>query len=158
VEGPSPDSQEEAWKAAHARLHALFPECRDSLTRYSSLNPDPIYEAAELNEVPIQSVLIYNPWRGNPEGIGVKPYDQYGTLELFDLVFAEWPPTPGPLWFICDNCARRRSIYLVLGEHLREFVETSPCEFDLDVVFIWCDTPRVTLIHHEGAFFHIGSP
>lgn len=76
-------------------------------------------------------------------------------MELFDEVFAEHPPTPGPLWLIPDECFGQREPYLVAGENLREFVDANRCDLHHDVLFIWQRSPRVSLIHHEGGFFHV---
>jgi hypothetical protein len=101
---------------------------------------------------------MYNPWRANPAGRGSKSWESYSTLELFDVVFGEHQPTPGPLWFIPDNCFGRREPYSVLGEQLREFVAANACDLHHDVLFIWEQSPRVSMIHHEGGFFHIKVP
>jgi hypothetical protein len=122
------------------------------------MTPDPILEAASEAGVPIESAFLYNPWRRHPEGQGVKAFEEYDKIELFDAVFAGRPPTPGPLWFIPDDCFGSREPYLVRGERLREFVASCPCSLNHDVLFIWCESPRVTLIHHEGGFFHMNIP
>lgn len=143
------------WTAAHARLLAILPNARETIPVPYNLLPDGVLEAAKDAGVPIESVLLFNPWRSNPEGRGAKAFKDYDRLELFDVVFAERPLTDGPLWFIPDDCFGSREPFLVHGEQLREFVASCPCYLNDDVLFIWCESPRVTVIHHEGAFFHI---
>jgi hypothetical protein len=120
--------------------------------------PDLILQAADEVGAVVDSVLLYNPWRSHPEGRGAKAFEEYDKLELFDVVFAERSPTPGPLWFIPDDCFGSREPYLVRGEQLRDFVASCPCSLSHDVLFIWCESPRVTVIHHEGGFFHLIVP
>jgi hypothetical protein len=152
----NPLYQQPGWTAAHARLVALFPHA--PIDAPYNMLPDSIFEAAEEVGALVDSVLLYNPWRGNPEGRGTKAFNKYSKLELFDVVFAERPPTPGPLWFIPNECFGHREPYLVHGEQLRDFVASCPCSLCHDVLFIWCDSPRVTVIHHEGGFFHLIAP
>jgi hypothetical protein len=154
----NPLYRQPGWVAAHARLLALLPEARETVAAPYSLTPDLILKAATAAGCPVESVLVYNPWRGNPAGRGSKPWEQYGKLELFDAAFADRPPTPGPLWFIPDGCFGRREPYRVTGSELREFVNECPYSLHDDVLFIWEESPRVSVIHHEGAFFHITAP
>lgn len=143
------------WVAAHARLLALLPNARERIAAPYNMVPDPIWVAADAAGAVVESVLVYNPWRGNPDGCGSKAWEEYDRLELFDLVFTANPPTLGPLWVVTDDCFGRREPYTVAGERLREFVAESGCDLLDDVLFIWEQSPRVSLTHHEGAFVHI---
>jgi hypothetical protein len=154
----NPLYRQPGWVAAHARLLTLLPNAVERVTAPYSMTPDPILEAATAAGVPFESILLYNPWRGNSAGRGSKPWESYDTLELFDTVFAEHPPTPGPLWFIPDDCFGNREPYSVSGERLRELVAANTFDLHHDVLFIWQQSPRVSLIHHEGAFFNIVVP
>jgi hypothetical protein len=151
----NPLYQQPGWTAVHARLLALFPHARTTIPAPFDMLPDPILEAADQVDALADSVLLDNPWRSHLEGRGTKAFEEYDKLELFDVVFAERPPTPGPLWFIPDDCFGSREPYLVRGEQLREFVASCPCSLSHDVLFIWCVSARVTVIHHEGGFFHL---
>lgn len=152
----NPLYRQPGWVAAHARLLALLPEARERIAGPYDMLPDPILEAATAAGALVESVLLRNPWRGSPAGRGSKSWERYDTLELFDVVFAENPPTPGPLWFIPDECFGEREPYSVAGEQLREFV--AGCDLHCDVLFVWERSPRVSLIHHEGGFFHVVIP
>ncbi|MEG4531151.1 hypothetical protein [Microcoleus sp. D2_18a_D3] len=154
----NPLYRQPGWVAAHARLLALLPDAGEQITAPYAMTPDPILGAATVANVLVESVLLYNPWRSNPAGRGVKSWESYGTLELYDVVFGEHLPTPGPLWFIPDDCFGSREPYSLLGEQLWEFVAGNPCDLHQDVLFIWEQSPRVSLIHHEGGFFHIVVP
>ena len=57
--------------------------------------PNAAVKAAKAAGAFVESVLIFNPWRANPEGRGSKPWEGYTTLELFDAMFKGWPPTAG---------------------------------------------------------------
>ncbi len=124
-----------------------------------SMCPDPNCAAAQQLGVPLNFDLFPNPWRGNPAGEGTTSFEELTKLELFDRVFESHPTTSGPLWFIPDDCFwARREPYLTSGEVLREFVAGCPCSLHHDVLFIWCESPRVSLIHHEGGYAHIFLP
>jgi hypothetical protein len=146
------------WVAAHARLLALLPGVRGRITAPYGMVPDPILAAVTAAGVPYEFVLLRNPWRANPIGIGDRSFEEYGNLDLFDLVFRAHAPTPGPVWFIPDVCFGKREPYLVAGEALREFIADCPCSLTEDVLFIWAETPRLSLIHHEGGFAHLFIP
>jgi hypothetical protein len=144
------------WTAAHSRLLTIFPNAQAAIAAPYSMTPDRILEAADAVGAVSDSVLLYNPWRGAPEGRGNKPFEEYENLELFDVVFGEKSPSPGPLWFIPDDCfSNRREPYLMHGEQLRDSIASCPCSLIQDVLFIWCECPRVTVIHHEGGYFHL---
>ncbi|MBP3957450.1 hypothetical protein J8F10_19560 [Gemmata sp. G18] len=122
-------------------------------------SPDAITSAATQLCIPFDFVLLRNPWRSNPAGKGTKAFEDLSEAELFDSVFEEHPPAPGPLWFMPDDCFDfRREPYLARGESLREFALNGPCSLHHDVLFIWTETPRVSLIHHEGCYTHIFLP
>ncbi|MDY3561049.1 hypothetical protein R5W23_002308 [Gemmata sp. JC673] len=121
--------------------------------------PDSITAAATRAGLPFDFVLFYNPWRAAPEGKGKKPFEELSKAELFDSVFEDHPPTPGPLWYLPDDCFwSRREPYLTSGETLREFVMGCRGDLAQDALFIWTETPRVSLIHHEGGYTHIFLP
>jgi hypothetical protein len=83
------------WTEAHARLLAIFPNAQATITAPYSMIPDPILRAAQEVGALADSVLLYNPWRSDPKGRGTKAFEEYDKLELFDVVFAERPRTPG---------------------------------------------------------------
>lgn len=140
------------WEAVRRRMISLLP----MIPPKECLCPDAIFEAASKGSVPIASVMLYNPWRSTPEGRGETAFEDYENVELFDEVFADYPPVPGPLWFIPDDCwFECREPYMVEGARLRDFVATCDCCMTQDVLFVWCESPRVTVIHHEGMFFHL---
>jgi hypothetical protein len=143
------------WTAAHTRLLEILPNARTRIDAPFCMLPDPILEEADKIDALLNSVILLNSWRGDPSGFGDKDFENYENLELFDLVFAERPPAPGPLWFVPDNCFGSHEPYLVFGEHLRTFVAACRCQLTQDTLFIWCETPRIAVIHHSGAFFHI---
>lgn len=155
----NPQYQKPSWIDAHNRLLTLFPHAREVISRPCFMTPDKILEAATQADIPFESVLIQNVWRSNPEGYGDKEFEDYENLELFDLVFSARPPTSGMLWFIPDECFfDNYEPFLVQGEQLREFVSSFQPQMNQDVLMIWRESLRVTLIHHEGAFFHIFVP
>jgi hypothetical protein len=142
------------WVAAEARLRSLFPRITDAV-----FGPDGITRAAMQAGIPFDFVLLPSPWRAKAAGKGSKTFEELTKVELFDSIFEEHPPAPGPVWFLPDDCFwSRREPYLTRGEVLREFVGDCPCSLHHDVLFIWCDTPRVSLIHHEGGYTHIFLP
>jgi hypothetical protein len=152
----NPIWQQPGWVAAHARLLELLPAARERIDAPYRMSPDPILESATAAGVRIDSILIYNPWRGDPAGRGTKAWEEYEKVELFDEVFRDHPPAPGPLWFIPDVCfSRRVEPYSANGESLREFVAGCRCDLTDDALFIWAEAPRVTVIHHAGGFFHL---
>ena len=152
----NPLFRQPGWLAAHTRLLALLPHAQQKLAAPYCMVPDAILEAAKEIGGITGAVILYNPQRGNPEGYGVKSFEEYGNVELFDVVFAKQPPTLGPLWFIPNECfSTRREPYYVRGEQLREFVASCSCNLCHDVLFIWIETARVVVIHHGGGFFHI---
>lgn|GEM_PF-4861390 len=140
--------------AAHAQLLALLPNTRRRITAPSDMTVDRIWESASEAGALVESVMLPNPWRSTPAGQGRKDWEDYGTLELFDVVFRKHPPVPGPVWVI--GCGL--FLYSVQGEQLREFVAARQCDLHDDVLFIWQQSPRISLIHHEGAFVHIVVP
>lgn len=143
------------WVAAYARLIGLLPDVAETIPTPGGMAPDPILEAATAAGVLVEAVRMYNPWRADPAGRGVKQWESYSKLELFDMVFADLPVTFGPLWFIPQDCFGSREPYSVSGEWLREFINECPCSMNLDVLFIWEQSPRVSVIHHAGGFYHI---
>jgi hypothetical protein len=152
----NPLFRQPGWVAAHARLLALLPAARERIPAPYDMIPDEICSAAKAAGVPYEWVLLRNPWRANPKGSGNRSFEEYANLDLFDVVFAAHPPTPGPMWFIPDDCfIYQREPYLVAGEALREFLADCPCSLTHDVLFIWAEAPRVSLIHHEGGFTHL---
>jgi hypothetical protein len=154
----NPLYRQSGWVAAHARLLAFLPGVRGRISAPYGMVPDPIIEAATAAGVLHEFVLLRNPWRANPKGIGDRSFEEYSNLDLFDLVFGAHPPTPGPVWFIPDACFGKREPYLVAGEALRGFIADCPCSLTEDVLFIWAEAPRVSLIHHEGGFTHLFIP
>ena len=151
----NPLYQQPNWVAAHARLIDLLPDAAETIPTPDGMAPDPILEAAAAAGVLVESVRMYNPWRADPAGRGVMPWENYSKLELFDIVFADLPVACGPLWFIPDLCFGSREPYSVSGDGLREFVDECPCSLNLDALFIWEQSPRVSVIHHAGGFYHI---
>jgi len=140
--------------AAHARLLALLPNARQRIRVPSEITPDRILEAAEEAQAATESVLLPYSWRfSNPSGQGTKDFEDYGTLELFDEVFAKHPPLAGPVWLLIDGHP-----ILLQDEQLREIIATERCDLTCDALFIWQLHPRISLIHHEGLFCHIMVP
>ena len=146
--------------AAHARLLALLPNARGRITAPKNMTPDAILEAAEEAGALAESVRLPYSWRTTPasQGTGTKDWEDYETLDLFDVVFRKHPPVPGPVWFITDDCYFRGPPYSVQGDELRKFVAAERCDLHGDVLFIWQRSPRISVIHHEGLFYHIVVP
>jgi len=123
------------------------------------MTPDPIWEAASEAGALAESVLLPYSWRSTPATQGTKDWDDYETLELFDVVFHKHPPVRGPVWLITDRAFfDRLPPYSVQGEQLREFVAAEQCDLHHDVLFIWQRSPQISVIHHEAAFFHVVVP
>jgi hypothetical protein len=143
--------QRPSWVAVKERLRVLFPE-----TPELDLSADAMTNAATMAGVPFDFVLLRNPWRVNPTGKGATCFEELTEQALFDSVFEEHPPTPGPVWFVPhDLLFQLDEPYLLTGEALREFATTSRHTLVQDVLFIWTESPRVSLIHHEGCYTHI---
>ena len=151
----NPVFREPEWVAAHARLLALLPNARERIIAPFDITPDPIWEAAGEIGALAESVLLPNRWRRTPATQGTNDWEDYETLELFDVVFRKHPPVPGPVWLIGIG---HPAPYSVQGERLREFVAAERYNLYDDVLFIWQRSPRISGIHHEGAFFHIAVP
>lgn len=146
------------WVAAYQRVLALLPLAANSIAAPYDLVPDSILEVAKHSSASIEAVVLFNPWRSDPAGYGTTPFEDYKTLDLFDLVFAERPPSRGPLWFIPDDCFGRGTPHLIQGEDLRTFLQSHKVDLNSDALFIWNENPRITLIHHSGAYFHLVFP
>jgi hypothetical protein len=144
----------EAWAAAYRRLVERLPLTPALIDGPAAMVVDAVLEVAEASGVPFTSVLMYNPWRAVPEGRGTKSWEDYTDEEAFDATFADAPPAPGPLWFILR---RQESEPIVVGEgqSLREVALASGCDLRDDTIFLWCELPLITVIHHEGMFCHV---
>ena len=142
------------WVAVQKRMQALF-----SATPTPGLSPDAITRAASEAGIAFDFVLLLNPWRTSPEGKGAVVFEELTAEALFDSVFEEHPPTPGPVWFVPhDLLFHLDEPYYVTGETLRSFVTERRHLLPEDVLFIWQEAPRLSLIHHEGGYTHIFFP
>jgi hypothetical protein len=149
-----PRWQRAGWLAVKERLRTLFPTTPDL-----DLSADALTQAATTAGVSFDFVLLRNPWRADPKGKGTISFEELAEEALFDSVFEEHPPAPGPVWFVPhDLLFELDEPYLVTGETLRTVVTTSRHSLVQDVLFIWTETPRVSLIHHEGGYAHIFLP
>ena len=157
------------WYAPYARLKELLP------VEGVGFSPFSILDAAETLGIPFEQRTVYNPWRTHTEGIGDKSWDDYQDADVFELLFGEFPLTPGALWFIPDDCfytgnrhdtgePYRNEPYLLDASELRELVYEYlgkwnwGGQLNVDTIFLWRDTPRITLIHHEGWLYNLVLP
>ncbi|MFO0605969.1 MAG: hypothetical protein U0324_22480 [Polyangiales bacterium] len=155
---PNPLYALPAWVAAHTRLLALLPNAAEAIPNPARMAPDPIVSAARAAGAVLDTIPIDNPWRANPTGRGTKPWESYSAHELFDAMFEAHPVSPGPLWFIPDECFGRQEPYVVTGEQLREAFAQCRASLHLDMLFIWAESPRISIVHHVGCFVHITFP
>ena len=151
------------WLAAHARVVELLHTAEERIASPAELGPDAICDAATAAQLDYDFVLLPNPWRQSPatkhspmaQG---KPWDSWSNETLFDIVFEEHPPSPDPLWLVLDDCFGEREPHLVSGGQLREFAASYGSSLSVDVLFIWCRSRRISIIHHEGGYAHIFIP
>ncbi len=143
------------WIAVRQRVSELLPAGARHLPDPSTLTPDNLCAAAEETGATFQFVSLPSSWRDST--CGQPHWEEWGRLELYDEVFGQLPPAPGELWFVPPECLRRDvEPYLVRGDELRTHVATRPFfVFDGDALFVWTESPRITVFHHEGGYAHI---
>ena len=162
--------QIQAKAEQEARLRNLSPEWLGAYTRLRELLPtagfssDGIIAAAEKSGTPFELRTVYNSSRTHKAGIGTKCWEDYDDDEVYELLFHEFPLTPGMLWFIPHDTFfpgnDRREPYLLDASELHDLVHDYPGKWNwggqlnADTIFLWRDTPRITVIHHEGWLFN----
>ena len=149
-----------SWVESHARLLELLPTGRVTMPAPYNMVPDGIIAAARESN-----------WSVTSHRIRMLSLEDYEDDEkVFDYVFAKFPLTPGPLWFIPHTCFRSGKVphsdeqyrgepYLMNTADLRSLVGVCPCQLtNADTLFIWCDVPRIMVIHHEDWIFDLTLP
>lgn len=160
-----------SWVAVHARLLELIPGAAATIRAPYGMSLSGIWKVATEAGLIWESRAIYNPWREDMNGIGTKTWEDYEDEEVIDVLFREFPLTPGPLWFIPDDCfceGERRfpsgapysdEPYRIEAEELRAMLTASRdarvATPSADTVLLWCDSPRIAMIDHEGGIYNL---
>lgn len=153
-----PIFQQSNWVAAYTRLLDLIPGAEQVISAPCYIQPDAIVRAATAAGIVYESRTIYNPWRRHPEGLGTQSWEDYSDTEVLDTLLTEFPFASDPFWLISDDCFQEHGPYLTDKERLRDFDGEFRSGFHMDTIFIWCESPRITVIHHEGWLFNIIVP
>jgi hypothetical protein len=118
----------------------------------SSIMPDRISDAARTLNIEVRFVRIPQ-WEIQETGV-----DVYSKLELFDLMFSGVEIPASELIFIPDFILPGKALRYSGGQ-LREAIARLPhFVFDLDAIFLWPESRRISVFHHGGGFFHVQLP
>ena len=86
------------------------------------------------------------------------PFGALGVQTVLDIVLAAGPPLEGNVIVVSDDHLRDRIPFdVVIACRLRSVLEANEAWFmGRDLVLIAPEQRRVVVIHHEGAYAHIG--
>lgn len=158
------------WVGAYTRLLELLPAAHATILTPGYMGLDRIWDAAKKSGFSWETRAIAGDtlwWQHDMAGsLGTKCWDEYEDEEVLDLIFGEFPLTPGPVWFIPDDCFYGQDRlsptgrpytdgpFYMQAEELREFVAESRdyliARPSSDTVFIWCESPRIIMTNHDG--------
>jgi len=140
------------WRRAYEAVWSLLPITREHITQgRSCITPAVVLHYAERSGRIIQRGIVPR-WEEHDCGPGL-----YTKTELFERIFADVPAFVGEVILIIDECfpITTREPFFGRGESLGKFLAEVPFVFNGDTVFIWPESRRISVFHHEGIFAHI---
>ncbi len=143
-----------AWVAVHLRIVELIPAAQEVITGPHLLSPDRVIDAAERDSrLEVHTRVFPNALR---DAVALADeWTVWGDEEVFRRVFDGFEPTPGPLWVAAWVGDAPSRVFEAEGDGLFAQLEELGVDFQQDVMCVWRQAARVSLIHHSGAAVHI---